>query len=73
MSVRAVKPRRLTLSPIAPPSPACSVMPGTLRKASVSVVAACASITARLTTLTVCGMSRSAASVFAPTLERPAL
>ena len=47
-----------------PPSPACSVMPGTLRSASLSVVTPCASIAARGMTSIVCGMSRSGTVYF---------
>ena len=45
-----------------PPSPAWSVMPGTLRSASLNVVAPCASITAFGITAMVCGMSRNGAA-----------
>ena len=59
----ALKPRRLNMSPAVfdapPPSPACSVIPGTLRSASLRVVAPWASITARGTTAIVCGISRN--------------
>ncbi len=69
MSVRAVKPRRLMLLPIWPPSAAPIVMPGTLRNASEKDVAACDCMTALGTTTTACGMSRNAAGTFAPTLD----
>ena len=40
-----------------PPSPACRLMPGTLRSASLSVVTPCASITWRGITWMLCGVS----------------
>src|SRR5688572_10739233 len=59
----ALNPRRLNMSPAVfdapPPSPACSVMPGTLRSASLSVKAACSSITFLGITATDCATSRS--------------
>ena len=55
----------LNMSPLVfeapPPSPACIVMPGTLRSASVSVCAPCSSSSARGMTWIVCGVSVSGA------------
>ena len=68
MLFEALKPRRLNMSPAVfdapPPSPACSVIPGTLRSASLSVVTACCSITARGMTSIVCGISRIGTTYF---------
>ncbi len=51
----------LNMSPLVleapPPSPACIVIPGTLRSASVSVVAPCSSRSVRGITWIVCGVS----------------
>ena len=56
----------LNMSPVVleapPPSPACIVMPGTLRSASVSVVAPCSSSSVRGMTWIVCGVSVSGAA-----------
>lgn len=58
------------LSPITPPSPAPSVMPGTLRSASFSEAAACVSSICRSSTVTDCGTSRSGVSNLAPVAAR---
>jgi hypothetical protein len=71
MSERAEKPRRLMLSPITPPSPAPSVMPGTLRSESLSDAAACESSILRSMTVTDCAMSRSGVSNLAPVVATP--
>ena len=59
----------LNMSPLVfdapPPSPACIVMPGTLRSASVSVVAPCSSRSACGMTWIVWGVSASGAVYFA--------
>ncbi len=59
----------LNMSPLVfeapPPSPACIVIPGTLRIASVSVVAPCSSRSARGMTWIVCGVSTSGAEYLA--------
>ena len=63
MSLRALNPRSVRLSPAGvPPSPAVIVRPGTLRSTSRSVVAPCSSITV-LGDCVDCGVSRSG-SVF---------
>ena len=49
------------------------VRPGTLRRASARVLLPCASITVRLMTMTVCGMSRSSVVPLPPMLEAPGL
>ena len=64
----ALNPRMLNMSPAVldapPPSPACSVMPGTPRRASLSVVAPCCSMAARGITSMVWGTSRSGVVYF---------
>ena len=67
--MRALKPRRLKLLPIDPPSAAPIVIPGTLRKASARLVAPCACISVLLITVTDCGMSRSGVSTPPPMLD----
>ena len=61
MLLLALKPRMLNDSPAVfeapPPSPACSVMPGTLRSTSPRLKAPCSSMTARGMTCNVCGVS----------------
>ncbi len=63
--MRAVKPFRLMLLPICPPSAPPSVTPGTLRSASDSDAAPWLCSSALLSTVTDCGTSRrSAGSLF---------
>jgi hypothetical protein len=58
----ALKPRMLNMSPAVleapPPSPACRVMPGTFRSASLRVVAPCSSMTSLGMSATVWAISR---------------
>ena len=58
----------LNMSPLVfeapPPSPACIVIPGTFRNASVSVVAPCSSSSAVGMTWMVCGVSTGGAEYF---------
>ena len=72
MSVRAVKPFRLMLLPIWPPSAPPSVTPGTLRSASDSEFAPWLCSSALLSTVTDCGTSfRSADSLLSDVLFLP--
>jgi hypothetical protein len=57
-----------------PPSPACSVIPGTFRITSLSVIAPCCSMTSRGTSAIDCAMSRSGTAYFGDcTVGRPAV
>ncbi len=58
MSLRAENPRRVRLSPWAPPpSPAAMLTPVTFRRASRRLKAACSRMTSSGTTVTDCGVS----------------
>ncbi len=61
MSLLAVKPRRLMLSPYPPPpSPAPKVMPGSVLSTSRRPSRFCCAMTSLVTTVMVCGVSTSA-------------
>jgi hypothetical protein len=65
MSVRALNPRIVRLSPAGtPPSPAWNVIPDTFRSTSRRLVAPCCSINWLVITVTVCGTSRSGSVYF---------
>ncbi len=65
ISLRALKPRSVRLSPAGlPPSPAVIVSPGTFFRTSRRVVAPCSSITSFEMTLIVCGVSSSGSVYF---------
>ncbi|MEZ5395641.1 MAG: hypothetical protein R2724_22890 [Bryobacterales bacterium] len=61
-SLRALKPRKVRLSPAGvPPSPAITVSPVTLESTSLRLIAPCWRITCWSTTVIVWGMSRNGA------------
>ncbi len=65
MSLRAENPRRVRLSPCAPPpSPAVMLTPVTLRRASRRLKAACSRITSSGTIVMDCGVSCSESGSF---------